>query len=202
MSKLFFYDSETTGVRHWKNGIHQISGAIEVGGVIVESFNFKVKPVERAIIEKTALDIAGVTEAQIMEYEAMKSVYQKIEKMLAKYVDKFNKKDKFHLVGYNNASFDNHFFRAWFVQNAPNEKAALYGNYFGSWFWSDCIDVMVLASYCLKDVRDELEDFKLMTVAKYLGIEIDETKLHDALYDIELTRLVYHLLIHKYLRNV
>ena len=28
MNKLFFYDLETTGVKFWKNGIHQISGKI------------------------------------------------------------------------------------------------------------------------------------------------------------------------------
>lgn len=202
MSKLFFYDTETTGTRHWKNGIHQISGAIEINGDIIESFNFKVKPVEGAKIEKEALDIAGVTEADIMEYTPMNVLYQKIEKMLAKYVNKFDKKDKFHLVGFNNAGFDNAFFRAWFVQNSPNEKAALYGNYFGSWFWADSIDVICLVAYCLKDVRHELEDVKLKTVAAYLKIEIDESKLHDALYDIELTRAVYHKLINNYLRNV
>ena len=32
MSKLFFYDLETTGVKHWKNGIHQISGRIVIDG--------------------------------------------------------------------------------------------------------------------------------------------------------------------------
>jgi len=98
--------------------------------------------------------------------------------MLSKYVDKFNKKDKFHLVGYNNASFDNAFFRAFFVQN--NDV------YFGSWFWSDSIDIMVLASFKLRNVRHELVDFKQSSVAKYLGIEIDDTKLHDAEYDIQI----------------
>ena len=202
MSKLFFLDLETTGTKHWKNGIHQIAGAIEINGEIIEDFDFKVKPNEKAIIEKEALDIAGVTEAEVLEYVPMASVFAKIEKMLAKYVNKFDKKDKFHIVGFNNASFDNHFFRAFFVQNAKDEKSALYGNYFGSWFWSDSIDVLVLAAYCLKDVRHELEDFKLKTVAVYLGIVIDESKLHNALYDIELTRKIYHILIHKYLRNV
>ena len=38
---------------------------------------------------------------------------------------------------------------------------------------------------------------KLKTVAKYLGIEVDKSKLHDAWYDIEITRQIYaKLLIH------
>jgi DNA polymerase-3 subunit epsilon len=36
-------------------------------------------------------------------------------------------------------------------------------------------------------------DFKLKTVAKELGLWVDETRLHDAEYDIELTRSVYRI---------
>ena len=152
MDKLFFYDLETTGTKFWKNGIHQISGAIVIDGETKEKFDFKVRPNENCIIEEEALKIGGVTKEQIMAYPSMKEVYSKIITMLSKYVDKFDKKDKFHLVGYNNASFDNPFFRAFFVQN--NDV------YFGSWFWSDSIDIMVLASFKLRNVRHELVDFK------------------------------------------
>ena len=58
--------------------------------------------------------------------------------------------------------------------------------YFGSWFWADSIDCLVLASYKFRKERGRLENFKQMTVAKYLGIEIDEEKLHDAEYDINI----------------
>lgn len=34
MEKLFFYDLETTGVKYWQNGVHQISGAIVIDGEI------------------------------------------------------------------------------------------------------------------------------------------------------------------------
>ena len=30
MTKKLFFDLETTGVMHWKNGIHQIAGCIEI----------------------------------------------------------------------------------------------------------------------------------------------------------------------------
>ena len=52
MSKLFYYDLETTGVKYWKNGIHQISGAIEIDGNVIETFDFHVKPYKDAIVEK------------------------------------------------------------------------------------------------------------------------------------------------------
>ena len=186
MEKLFLFDLETTGVKHWKNGIHQISGAIVIDGEIKEEFNKHVCPNPACQIEKDALNVSGVTEEQIKAYPDMLHVYQSLIQMLSKYVDKYNKKDKFHLVGYNNASFDNHFFRAFFVQNGDN--------YFGSWFWSDSIDLMVLASNHLRTVRSTMENFKLMTVAKQLGIEIDESKLHDASYDNYLCIEMYKIL--------
>jgi DNA polymerase III subunit epsilon len=183
--KLLFFDLETTGTNPGKNGIHQISGEICIDGIVKETFDYKVRPNEKAIIEQEALDVAGVTKAQILAYPAMIDVYFQFTKMLAKYVDKFNKTDKFFLVGYNNASFDNQFLRGFFLQNGDN--------YFGSWFWSNSIDVMVLASQYLMEQRPRMENFKLATVAKELGINIDETKLHDAQYDISLTKAIYSI---------
>lgn len=181
--KALYFDLETTGVMHWKNGIHQLSGVIEVDGEIKETFNLLVKPNPNAIIEDAALDVAGVTKEQILSYQEMKQVHASFVAMLSKYVDKYNKADKFFLIGYNNASFDNQFLRAWFVQNGDN--------YFGSWFWSNSIDVMVLASEFLKTIRADMVDFKLKTVARNMGITIDEANLHDAEYDIMLTREIY-----------
>lgn len=184
MEKLFFHDLETTGVRYWKNGIHQISGVIEIDGVAQEKFNFKVQPYKDAIIEDEALAVGGITREMLAGYAPFNEVYRSLTKILGSYVNKFDKTDKFHLVGYNNASFDNSFFRAFFVQNGDN--------YFGSWFWADTIDCMVLASNYFRHRRASLPNFKLATVAAALGAEVSEEKLHDAQYDIELTRYIYH----------
>ena len=186
MAKLFLFDLETTGVNPGKNGIHQISGEIIIDGISKEKFDFKVRPNPQAIIEQAALDVAGVTKEQILAYPPMSEVYSKFTAMLAKYVDKFKPTDKFFLVGYNNASFDNQFLRGFFLQNGDN--------YFGSWFWSNSIDVMVLASQSLMDKRAGMENFKLATVAKAFGIEVAEEKLHDASFDIYLTKRIYELI--------
>lgn len=183
MIKLLTFDLETTGVKFWKNSIHQLSGMVVIDGEIKDTFNIKMQPYPDAVIEDEALAIAGITREDLKTYMAFGTAYREFIKVITPHVDKFDKKDKFHLVGYNNASFDNQFLRAFFVQNKDN--------YFGSWFWSDTIDVMVLASEFLKDRRSEMENFKLSTVAKFLGIEVDEAKTHDALYDIELTMAIY-----------
>lgn len=186
MNKILFFDLETTGVKHWQNGIHQIAGMIEINGKVVESFDFKVRPDPRAVIEAEALEVGGVTEAQIKAYPPMQDVHKQLCKVLGKHVDKYNRKDKFHLCGYNNMGFDNNFLRAFFIQNNDN--------YFGSWFWSNSLDVMVLATHKLMAERDLMPNFKLNSVAKHLGIKVDDSKLHDGLYDVGLTREIYYKL--------
>jgi len=179
MSKLFCFDTETTGLDTRKCAIHQLSGKIIINDEVKEIFNFKIRPHEGAIINDESLEISGVTREQIMAYPSPVEFYQALIKMLSKYVDKFNKRDKFHLAGFNNCKFDNELLRALFER--------MEDKYFGSWFWSDSIDAMVLASLFLEDKRALMPDFKLMTVAKFCGIPVDESKLHDAQYDIEIT---------------
>lgn len=191
--KLVFFDLETTGTNPGKHGIHQISGQIVIDGVIKETFDFHVQPNPRAMIEDEALKVGGVTREQILAYPPMQQVYQEFVAMLGKYVDKFNKKDKFFLVGYNNAAFDNQFLRGFFLQNGDV--------YFGSWFWSNSIDVMVLASAYLATRRPDMENFKLSTVAKTLGVNVNDESLHDAIYDIELTKAVFDIVTRNQYEN-
>jgi DNA polymerase III subunit epsilon len=181
--KILFFDLETTGLKPEKNGIHQISGIIEIDSETKETFNFKVQPNSKSIIEPEALKVANVTIEQIMAYTPMLEIHKQFTDLLGKYCDKFDKNDKFYLCGYNNASFDNNFLRGFFLQNGDN--------YFGSWFWNNSIDVMVLATYFLMPKRHEMLDFRLKTVAKTLEIEVEESKLHDAFYDIQLTKQIY-----------
>ena len=184
--KALFFDLETTGTYPGKHGIHQMSGMIVIDGEIKETFDYKVRPNPKAEILDEALEVAGVTRDQILAYPPMGEVYhQFVDGILAKYVDRYNKTDKFFLAGYNNASFDNQFLRGWFLQNGDQ--------YFGSWFWSNSIDVMVLATPYLAARRTEMKDFKQGTVAKTLGIQVDDTKLHDALYDIEICKAIYDI---------
>ena len=49
--KLLFFDLETTGIKYWRNGVHQISGEIVIDGVTKESFNFNVCPLPQCEIE-------------------------------------------------------------------------------------------------------------------------------------------------------
>lgn len=189
MSKLLFFDLETTGVKFWRNGIHQIGGIVDIDGQEVERFDIRLAPNPAATIEQEALDVAGVTLEQVQSYQPMEEGYRQLVGILSKYVNKFDKRDKMYLVGYNNAGFDNNFLRALFIQCGDK--------YFGSWFYPNCMDVYVMVTPFLMGVRNDMENFKLMTVARTMGIEIDENKLHDATYDIELTRDIFYKIINK-----
>lgn len=183
--KQVFIDVETTGVKHWRNSVHQISGGVYINNELKESFDFKVRPHEKATIEEEALEIGGLTQEQVLAYPHRKEVYPQFCEILNRYVDKFNKQDKFFFCAYN-AHFDNAFVRAFFKQCGDN--------YFGSYFWSNSIDVMVLAAEYLKNERAKMKNFQLMTVAEHLGIEIEQEKAHDGFYDIEITKKVYDLI--------
>lgn len=197
MAKLFFFDVETTGTLFWRHSIHQLSGAIEIDGTVAETFDFHVRPYHAAQIEDEALAIAGVTREQIMEYPDQKTVHGQLCAILKKYVNQYEKKgvkEKLWMVGYNSQGFDGPFLRAFFTQCEDK--------YFGSWFWPHTIDVMILALHQLMYDRREMEDFKLKTVAKKLGIVVDESRLHDALYDIWITRECFKILNHLKPRKV
>lgn len=184
--KLFFYDLETTGVKHWKNGIWQIAGMVVIDGVVKEEFDLRIQPNPKCVIEDDALKVGGVTRENLASFMSFEKGYQSVIQILERYVDRYNKKDKFYLVGYNNAAFDDQFFRSFFLQHNDN--------YFNSWFWIDTLDAMRMASDRFKETRHTMVDFKLPTVARRLGIEVEDEKLHDALYDIHLTKSIYDIL--------
>lgn len=181
--KTFVFDVETTGTRYWRNCIHQLAGAIMIDGEIKEYFNFRVRPHESAEIETEALNYSNVTVEQIMMYEHRTSVYIKLICMLEKYVNRYDPKDKMFLLGFNNQGFDDKFLRTFFQHEGDT--------FFDSWFWSGSIDVMVLAAQHLMLERHNMPSFKQHRVAKTLGIEVDDTKLHDAKYDVHLLLEIY-----------
>lgn len=188
--KLFLFDLETTGLDVIKNGIHQISGRIIIDGQVKENFDFKVRPKEGAIYDPAALEVGKVTKEQLEAYPSMREVFQKLLAMLDKYVSKYDKTDKFFLVGYNISHFDNQFLRQFFIDSD--------NKYFGSYFWPNSLDCMVLATPYLMEKRKEMVNFKQATVAQALGIAIEADKLHDAAYDIVLCHAIYDKVCGKY----
>jgi len=193
MIKRLYIDLETTGTDCYSNGIHQISGIIEIDGIIKEKFDFKVRPFEGCVIVDEALEKGNVTLEQIMQYTPEKEVFNFLTIILSKYVNKFNPKDKLTFVGYN-ANFDNDFLRQFWLRNRDE--------FYNSIFWGNILDVMVVATEFFEEFRQEFENFKLMTIAQALLILIDESKLHNAMYDIEITREILLELVKQRKENI
>ena len=181
--KNLYLDTETTGLNPQKNGLIQISGAVEIEGKEKEKFNFFVKPFPEDEIDPKALSVSGTTTEKLETYPAAAEIYGEFKELLKRYVNPFDKQDKFFFVAYN-ARFDWDFLEKFFSKNQDN--------YFRSFFFFPPIDVMYLAAEFLKEKRYLMENFKLASVASMMGIELKEENLHDAEYDIYLTQAIYH----------
>jgi DNA polymerase III subunit epsilon len=194
--KLLFIDVETTGLSPGRNGIIQISGCIQLGDILKESFNYYLRPFPGDEIDAAALLVTGIDRRQLLapehpdhlavpgqEFIDPGTAFAALKELLSRHVDPYDKRDKFQFVGYNAHNFDMPFLRRFWEKN--NDR------YFGSWFWFPCLDVMLVWAQILLPVRSQLPDFKLATVARHCGLTVDEKRLHDSLYDIELTRMLW-----------
>lgn len=190
--KKFFYDSETTGVNFRQNSIHQLTFWIEIDGEVLEKVNLNIAPHPKAIIEDEALKISGVTKEQILAYPNQEAQFKVMMEVIKKYVDPFSKGDKLFMIGFKNASFDDDFLKKYF--ELMNSKFFLY-------FYASTIDVSCLAAQYLMNIRSTMPSFKLHRVAKTLGIEVDDEQLHDASYDVYLTREIYKI-VSKFEANI
>lgn len=180
--KFCFIDVETTGTDPKKHGLVQLAGKFVVDGKVVEKFNINAAPFPGDVIEAEALAVTGLTEEIIRAYPNPRESYRAFVRMLGQHCDKFKRSDKFQFVGYY-ADFDAGQVRSWFEKN--NDQ------YFGSWFWMPVLDVAKLAGVRLMEKRHHMSDFRLLTVAKFLGLEVDPEKAHDADYDIDLTIQIF-----------
>ena len=181
-----YYDTRTTGCKPWKHSLIRVAGLIEKEGHIVEKFDIWSAPHPKAQIDKGTLELQNMIEEDLLFLPSMEQAHAEFCEILTKYISKFDKDDKAFLVGYNNRAFDDIFLRTWFE---------LCGDvYMGSWFWPDTRDVMVLASEHLENMRTEMPDFSMKTVAKTLGLKINEDfLLPNALYSCEILRKIYKI---------
>jgi len=184
--KLLYFDLETTGTDLNRHSIHQIAAIMEIDGVEVDRFSLPFAPHLKAELDPRALEVCNATEQGLRgRRHSYEEAYRGFERFLESHIDRYDKRDKAYLCGYNNRSFDDQFLRRFFEHNK--------NPYFGSWFWSDSWDTLVVASLYLRDRRAAMPNFQLRTVAAELGLEVEEAKLHDAHYDVELTRSIFKI---------
>lgn len=182
--KYLLYDTETTSVNTKACGLHQLSGLVleynqeSNDFSILDKFNYKIRPFKGKEVVKSALAIGNLTIDDLRAYPAPEEVFKEFNSLLGKHVDKYNAEDKFTQVGFY-TRFDSEVLRQWFIDNGDN--------YFGSWFWSNSIDIMSDATRILANVRTYMKNFKLGSVAEMLGVKVPFDRLHDSMEDTYLT---------------
>lgn len=195
MVKCLYFDVESTGLISEKNNIIQLSGIIEIDGVIKEEFNYKMKPTRVENIQQEALDIQKRTKEEILSWPDQKEAYNDFITKLDKYCDKYKKdktiEDRFYFAGHN-VNFDVKFLIDWF-KNINNNQ--FYGSYFNL-NPKDYIDSLVIVRKYKKALN--LDNCKLYTVVNKLLGEEFKFNSHDALHDIYATKMCLEVLYELY----
>jgi len=178
--KLLFLDTETTGLDPLKNGVIQIAGIIEIDGVVIQEFDYKVKPFQKDVVDLKALKVNGRTIDEIAGFSLPVDVYRDIMEIFTRHIDKYDKTDKFSLVG-QNVHFDYDFLNEFF-KKCGSPFLYAYIDY-------HMIDVITATALFTIAGKMHLQNMKLKTVCDHFGIPLEA---HDALEDVRATRLVFH----------
>ena len=186
MNKIIFIDTETGGVNPEKAALIQLSGIIRIDKKDVEKFNFYIKPFGNSEVTEKALQVQGRTleELKTDKYVEEKEVYKQFINLLDKYIDKYDKTDKFIVAGYN-VRFDVDILKAFFQRHG--------NNFLFSYLDSSMLDPLYsIRLLQIAEILPVLENNKLETWCKHFGIEL---KAHDSLEDIEATKKLIGKLI-------
>ena len=187
--KLLWLDTETTGLNKEKCDIIQVAGIVVIDGEERERFNFHCQPINYECIEQEAMDKIGMTVEKLKTFPTPQETYTKFKAILEKYIDRYDKQDKFFMAGHN-VNFDLDFCKLFFEKQGDK--------FFGSYFRYFTVDLMSLATILHTAGLIHLESWRLDAIAQYLGIQIDEN-LHDASVDVDLTRKCFYKLVAKYI---
>jgi DNA polymerase-3 subunit epsilon len=179
MRKVIYYDTETTGLDPVKNGIIQFAAIIEIDGKVEDEMEYQIKPFPDDKIDPKALEVNEITPEEILtnsDFMEPTEAYKSIKKAFGRFIDPYNKDDKFQPAGYN-VRFDQDMMKAFWQKNGDK--------YFGSWMNWHFIDPLPVLHFMEGMELCKLVDYKLETVCGHFTIPI---KAHDALSDIRATR--------------
>lgn len=178
--KILWVDTETTGLSNDAAPI-QISGIVEIDGEVKDEFNIFLKPFEGADIQQEALDIHGLSLNEINSFQESVDGYKEMLAVFDKYINKYDRDDKFIVAGYN-VDFD--------LKKIRRLAEAHGDRYINSYLGMKKIDPMLLITpFQAVGKLPILENNKLETWCNHFGICI---KAHDSLEDIRGTRELFN----------
>jgi len=177
--KIFFVDTETTGLSDVNNDIIQIAGAFWENGNIIDLFDFKCQPVNWNSITPMALQCNGFTIKQLKTFEEPKKTFRRLyDIMSANTTDD----EKWRMGGQNANKFDNRFINNWWNKHKdPSDKS-----FYDFVDLTGAVDLMDISKPLKTHGKLKVENVKLGTLTTALEVTIDG-KLHDALTDIKAT---------------
>jgi len=182
--KIFWFDCETSSLNPIKGDILTLAGIVEIDGEIKEEFYLEMQPFDYDSISEEALKVNGLTLEQIKTFQTPQEAYRKLVKVFSKYINRYNRNDKF-IIGGHNIKFDFDFLVEFFIKN--NDK------YLGSWIqyqFSGCLDTLPLVQLMNFKKIINIENSRLVTAAKEFDVDLDNA--HNALADIRATRELFY----------
>ena len=185
--KVLFVDTETTGLDSKLNDVIQVAFIIEIDGKVKEKANFIMQPFRYDTITKEALEVNGLTIKKLITFPKPQETYNQIVTLFDKYINKYDKQDKFSPAGHN-VTFDRNMLNQFFLKNG--------NKYFGSYVDYHLIDTSSLLYLLRYAGKLELESYKLETASKHFKIPL---QAHNAMSDIEATRELIQKLL-RYLK--
>lgn len=175
--KILWFDTETTGLTE-KAFLYEISGIITIDGVIVEEFDIWCNvPIDSEMSPK-ALELQNLTLDKIMSFPSYKNAYKQLIDIFSKYIDKYNKNDKFIIAGHN-ISFD--------IRMLDRLFKACNDNYLGSFLnYKLQFDTLsLLRALEVAEIIPEQNSHKLEDMCRYFNIPLENA--HNSLEDIKAT---------------
>jgi len=181
-NKILYFDTETSGVKSHENALLQIGMIVEIDGVEKETKQINIQPHKDDVIEEGALKVNGLKREDFPSFTPPAKALREIQTFLKKYVNPYQKSDKFIPAGYH-ISFDIKFLRSFFFKNGDK--------FFGSFFHKETIDPMEEMRKLYNTGEIDTPNYKLTSVCEYFNIDLD--KAHDALSDIIATKALIKL---------
>ncbi len=172
MTKIFYFDVETTGIDPVKNAIIQLSALVDINGEIKDTLDLFIQPREGKIIEDEALAVSGITNDDLKNFDIPTDAYNKLITFMDKHISRYDKYDKFYPAGYN-TYFDYAFLQQFFIDSGDK--------YFGSWFNHRLLDPLAILRIADMRGKIKLPNYKLETVCEHYNVAV---KAHDAKSDI------------------
>lgn len=175
--KVFWFDTETSGLDPQKNGIISLAYAVEIDGEIVEE-GLLYSNCRGKEISPRALEVNGFRFADVHVFPDPRRMYDALKSVFENYVDRFDRGDRFIAGGYN-VGFDMGFLRQLWSESGDK--------YFYSYFGYAFVDPSQIFRFLqYAGAIEGGSAGKLSELAHLMGVEGHE-KAHDALIDVRMT---------------